>query len=146
MTRKLKSRRWQANSEGFTLVELLVVLGIIALLAALVAPQVIGYLSGARTDTAKAQIRNIESAVELFYLDTGAYPTADQGLDGLVEAPDNAVTWRGPYLKKRDGLMDPWGKPYQYRFPGGHSAYDLFSLGRDNKEGGTGEAADVANW
>jgi general secretion pathway protein G len=132
--------------EGFTLVELLVVLGIIALLAALVAPQVIGYMGGARADSAKAQLRNIESAIELYYLDTGEYPPQEPGLDALVAAPADVKNWRGPYIKKREGLVDPWGKRYQYRQPGEHGDFDLSSMGRDGREGGEEEDADIVNW
>ena len=134
------------REDGFTLVELLVVLGIIALLAALVAPQVIGYLSGARSDAAAAQLKNLESAVELYYLDTGGYPPADAGLEALVVPPAGLASWKGPYLKKRDGLTDPWGKPFAYANPGTHGAFDIFSLGRDGREGGEGEDKDVVGW
>lgn len=132
--------------DGFTLVELLVVLGIIALLMALVAPQVIRYLSDAKSDTAVAQLKNIESALELYYLDTGEYPPNESGTRSLVEEPPNAKGWRGPYLKREQGLLDPWGREYVYRLPGEHGAYDLYSLGRDGALGGDGENEDVVNW
>ncbi len=135
-----------AADDGFTLIELLVVLGIIALLAALVAPQVIGYLSGARSEAAAAQLKNVESAVELFYLDNGSYPPADAGLGALVTAPSGLASWKGPYLKRNDGLVDPWGKAFSYVFPGTHGAYDIFSLGRDGREGGEGEDKDIVSW
>jgi general secretion pathway protein G len=136
----------RAREEGFTLIELLVVLGIIAMLAALVAPQVIRYLGTARSDTAKAQLKNLESAVELYYLDTGTYPAAESGLQALVAPPNGLASWKGPYLKKKEALFDPWGKPYQYRTPGEHGNVDLFTLGRDGREGGDGEDKDVVNW
>jgi general secretion pathway protein G len=139
-------KNWKRNDGGFTLVELLVVLGIIALLMALVAPQVIRYLSDAKSDTAVAQLKNIESALELYYLDTGEYPTNEAGTRSLVEQPPNAKGWRGPYLKREQGLLDPWGKEYVYRLPGEHGAYDLYSLGRDEALGGDGENQDVVNW
>jgi general secretion pathway protein G len=141
-----KSADVKAGEEGFTLIELLVVLGIIALLAAVVAPQVIGYLGTARSDTAKAQLKNLESALELYYLDTGSYPTAESGLQALVAQPAGLASWKGPYLKKREALTDPWGKPYQYRVPGEHGSVDLFTLGRDGKEGGDGEDKDIVSW
>lgn len=131
---------------GFTLLELLVVLGIIALLAALIAPSVVRYLGSARTDTAQAQLKNIESAIELYYLDTGTYPTPDAGLSALTESPANVTNWRGPYIKRKEGLTDPWGKAYVYKTPGEHGSYDLYSLGRDGKEGGDGEDQDLVNW
>jgi general secretion pathway protein G len=132
--------------EGFSLVELLVALGILSLIAALVAPQIIRYLGQARSQTAATQLKNLESAIELYYLDTGAYPPAAQGVDALIEAPAGAVGWNGPYLKKRNGLTDPWKRPFVYKTPGDHGAFDLSTLGRDGKAGGTGEDADVVNW
>jgi general secretion pathway protein G len=144
MKRNTKSKL--VAEDGFTLLELLVVLGIIALLAALVAPQVIRYLSDARSETAAAQLKNIESALELYYLDNGVYPTAEAGLASLVTAPAGAATWRGPYLKKQDGLVDPWGKPFLYKSPGDRGAFDLYSFGRDGKEGGEGEDKDLTSW
>lgn len=132
--------------DGFTLLELLVVLGIIALLSALVAPQVIRYLSDARSSAAVAQIKNIESAVELYYLDTGTYPAAEQGLQSLMIQPANAKGWNGPYMKKDSGVVDPWGKPFAYKFPGEHGKFDISSFGRDGKEGGEGEDRDLVSW
>jgi general secretion pathway protein G len=131
---------------GFTLMELLVVLGIIALLAALVAPQVIRYLSDARSGAAKVQVKNIESALELHYLDVGQYPSVENGLQSLVSPPPNLPNWKGPYLKTVEGLKDPWGKPYLYQAPGEHGVFDLSSLGRDGKPGGEGEDRDIVNW
>lgn len=136
----------QTGTEGFTLTELLVVLGIIALLAALVAPQVVRYLSKARTDTATAQIKNIEGALELYYLDVGSYPLVNDGLEALFTSPANVLSWKGPYLKRRDGLADPWGRAYLYQSPGQHGDFDISSLGRDGHEGGKGEDADITSW
>ena len=131
---------------GFTLMEMLVVLGIIALLAALVAPRVVSYLSKAKTESAIVQINNIASALELYYLDVGDYPTSDIGLEGLLEAPADATGWNGPYLKKLSGLIDPWERPFNYRMPGEHGDFDLYSLGRDGEPDGDGEAADITSW
>ena len=105
------------------------VLGIIALLMTLVAPQVIRYLSDARSETAAIQLKNIESAIELFYLDTGQYPSNEAGPRSLTKQPSSMVEWRGPYLKKDSGLVDPWGREFVYRSPGEHGSYDLYSLG-----------------
>ena len=132
--------------EGFTLVELLVVLGIIALLAAVVAPQVIRYVSDARVETARVQLKNIESALELYYLDAGQYPTTEQSLEALVTAPAGVETWRGPYIKLAKGIVDPWGQKFGYKQPGEHGAMDVFSLGRDKAAGGEGEDRDILNW
>jgi general secretion pathway protein G len=134
------------RESGFTLVELLVVLGIIALLAAVVAPQVIRYVSDARVETAKVQLKNIESALELYYLDAGQYPTTEQGLDALVNAPAGVETWRGPYIQLAKGIVDPWGQKFGYKQPGEHGALDVFSWGRDKTAGGEGEDRDILNW
>jgi general secretion pathway protein G len=112
----------------------------------LVAPQVIRYLSDARSETAAVQLKNIESALELYYLDTGQYPSNEAGPRSLVERPPVAPDWRGPYLKKDSGLLDPWGKEFVYRLPGEHGSYDLYSLGRDGALGGEGEDKDIMNW
>jgi general secretion pathway protein G len=133
------------DDTGFTLIELLIVLGILALLAGLAAPQVLRYLGTARTETAKIQINAISSALELYALDNGGYPPQQVGLKALMEAPQGATRWNGPYLKKAQGLIDPWGRPYQYRVPGRAGAFDVFTLGRDNAAGGTGEDRDVTN-
>lgn len=126
---------------GFTLVELLVVLAIIALVGTLVGPRVLGYIGMAKADTASAQIRNITSAVELYSLDTGAYPAADKGLSALT-ASDGAPGWNGPYLKDAGGIQDPWGRPYGYEIAG--TGFRVTSLGRDGKPGGAGEDADLS--
>ena len=133
------------NDAGFTILELLVVLGIIALIAALVGPQAISWFARAKTDQATAQIRNVESAIELFYLDTGRYPTSEQNLAALLKAPDGVVNWNGPYLRRDSGVVDPWGRQFIYVFPGKNAVYDLSSLGRDGREGGSGEDRDISN-
>ncbi len=130
---------------GFTLIELLIVLGVLALLASITTPQVLRYLGKARTEAAKVQISAISSALELYALDNGGYPSGQVGLVALVQRPQGASRWSGPYLKKAEGLTDPWGRPYQYRFPGRSGSFEVFSLGRDNAPGGTGEDSDVAN-
>jgi general secretion pathway protein G len=131
---------------GFTLLELLVVLAIMGLLAAIIAPQVLKYLGTSRTQTAKVQIQNVVAALELYRLDVGRYPTPAEGLNALVAAPQTAQGWNGPYLKKQSALVDPWGHAYLYRDPGQHGEIDVYSLGADNAEGGTGEAQDVGSW
>lgn len=131
---------------GFTLLELLVVLAIMGLLAAIVAPQVLKYLGSSRTQTAKVQIQNVSSALELFKLDVGRYPTQEEGLGALVTAPSTAPGWNGPYLQKSTALIDPWGQAYLWRNPGQHGEVDIYTLGSDKAEGGTGEARDVGSW
>ena len=128
---------------GFTLLEMLVVLAIMGLLAAIVAPQVLKYLGSSRVQTAKIQIHNITSALELYRLDVGRYPTSEEGLNALVAQPSTASSWSGPYLQKASALKDPWGQPYLYRIPGQHGEVDVYSQGGD-KEGG--DAHDVGNW
>ena len=130
-------------SAGFTLVELLVVLGIIGLVAAVVAPRVLSYLATAKVETAKVQIKNLESALELYYLDIGNYPNNDEGLSALAKAPSAAVAWNGPYLKKADELLDPWGHKYIYLAPAEGRDVVVRSLGRDGKEGGTDVDGDL---
>ena len=139
-------QRSSRRESGFTLLELLVVLGIIVLLAAVVGPRVLKYFSQAKTQTAGIQVGNLSSALELYFLDTGAYPPQEVGLNALMRRPPNAETWNGPYLKKASGLTDPWGNTFKYRFPGQHGEFDVYSLGQDGVEGGTGEARDITNW
>jgi general secretion pathway protein G len=144
--RRASSATHPGRQGGFTLIELLVVLAILGLLAALATPQVVKYLGKARADTARIEIKNISSALDLFFIDNGRYPTQQEGLNALVDGPGGLASWRGPYLKTKGPPADPWGRPYQYRYPGQHSEYDLYSLGADNAPGGTGDNEDIANW
>ena len=120
-------------------------LGIIALLATVAAPQVLQYLGKARTETARAQISAISTALELYALDNGGFPPQQLGLSGLVNQPSGAPGWKGPYLKRVEGIVDPWGRPYQYRMPGRNNQPEVFTLGRDNAPGGAGEDQDITN-
>lgn len=133
-------------SAGFTLLELLVVLAILGLLAAIVGPQVIKYLSSSKTQTAAVQVKNIAAGLELFRLDAGRYPNPEEGLDALMKQPTEVPIWNGPYMGQASGLIDPWGNPYRFKAPGDHGEIDVFSYGSDNAPGGTGEAKDVGNW
>lgn len=139
-----KSRR--NRTAGFTLVELLVVLAILGLLAGLVGPQVMKFLGSSKTKTAKLQVDSLSGTLDMYRLETGRYPTNEQGLQALVENPGDVSNWNGPYLKKDQVPSDPWGFEYQYRFPGEHGSFDIWSLGADNREGGEGENADVHSW
>jgi general secretion pathway protein G len=124
----------------------MVVLLVLALLATIAAPRVTKYLRRAKAQTAKIQVDALSAAVDSFHLDTGRFPSGDEGLKALVDHPADSPSWDGPYLKRRDSLVDPWGHPYLYRIPGQHGEYDIYSLGSDNREGGDGDAADVGNW
>ncbi|MFC7047844.1 type II secretion system major pseudopilin GspG [Emcibacter nanhaiensis] len=131
---------------GFTLMELLVVILILGLLAAIAVPQVVKYLSRAKADTAKLQVESLVANLDFYKIDVGAYPTTEQGLKALVEKPGEASNWFGPYIKKKSSLVDPWGEPYQYKMPGDHGFFDIYSYGADKKEGGEGENADIVSW
>ena len=135
----------QRLERGFTLLELLVVMVIIGLLAGYVAPRYFAQVGKAEVKTARAQIDALEKALDQYRLDTGHYPSSEQGLNALYSRPADEPKWEGPYLKK--GVPpDPWGTPYQYRKPGEHGEYDLFSYGKDGQAGGSGEDADIGNW
>ncbi len=137
----------RARRGGFTLLELIVVIIVLALLAGLVAPQIFGRLTEARGTTARTQIELLGTALDTYRLDNGAYPTTEQGLQALREKPVQAPvpgSWRGPYVRKAVP-NDPWGRPYLYRCPGERNAagYDLLTFGRDGQPGGAGEDADI---
>jgi general secretion pathway protein G len=130
---------------GFTLIEIVIVVIIIGLLAALVGPRLFGKVSEAKLKTTKAQIELFGTALDAFRLDTGRYPSSEEGLKALREKPSGTEMWKGPYLPKEIPL-DPWGKPYVYKSPGEHGEYDLISYGLDGAEGGEGENQDVVSW
>jgi general secretion pathway protein G len=134
-----------AARAGFTLVEMLVVLVIIGLIMGLVGPRVLNYLTDARMKSAKLQIEAFASALDLYYLDAGRYPSTSEGLASLVRRPGGTDVWNGPYLKGGNVPMDPWGHPYTYRAPGEGAPYEIISLGSDGREGGSGSAADIKN-
>ncbi len=129
---------------GFTLVELLVVMVIIGLIAALVGPRLFPKLGKGKQSAAKAQIELLGQALDQLRLDVGRYPSTQEGLNALMVNP-GIEKWEGPYLKK-ELPVDPWGRAYLYQQPGTHGEYDLYSLGSDGAPGGEGEAADVASW
>jgi general secretion pathway protein G len=139
-------RKTHRKSSGFTLIELLVVLVILGGLAGLVGPRVMKYLGESKSKTAALQIEDFGAALDLFRLDNGRYPRADEGLVALVSAPAGLGSWAGPYLKKPQLPSDPWGQPYQYSFPGEHGEYDIVTLGADGQPGGDGENRDVSSW
>jgi general secretion pathway protein G len=137
--------RWRGEG-GFTLIEILVVITIIAMIMSLVGPRVLNYLGESKVKAAKIQIQSFGSALDLFNLDTGRYPTTGEGLNALVQSPGTLPSWNGPYLKGGVLPNDPWGKAYVYRSPGEHGPYDITSYGSDGQEGGTGTAADIVSW
>ena len=145
--RKLDVLGWRKRGpkdSGFTLLELLVVMVIIGLLVGYVGPRYFAQIGKSEIKAARAQIDGLEKAVEHFRIDTGHFPTTDQGLNVLFVKPANEPKWRGPYLKK-EAPLDPWGNPYTYRAPGERADFDIISLGKDGQPGGEGEAADITN-
>jgi general secretion pathway protein G len=138
-------RKMRKNGRGFTLIEILIVVIIIGLLAALVGPKLFGKVGGAKQKAAKAQIELFGTALDTFRLDVGRYPTSEEGLRALREKPAGADAWQGPYLPKAIP-NDPWGRSYLYRCPGQNEEYDLLSLGLDGAEGGEGENLDIVSW
>ncbi len=133
------------RSAGFTLLELLVVMVIIGLLAGFVGPRFFAQIGRSEVQVARAQIDALGKALDQYRLDMGRYPNTDEGLAALNEKPGDSTRWQGPYLR-RGVPLDPWGHAYVYRAPGEHGEYDLLSLGKDGKPGGSGENADIVNW
>ena len=136
----LRNQIW--SQHGFTLVELLLVLVILALIAGLVLPGIIGKAEGAKVRAASSQISRISMSVETFYLDTGSTPDS---LSELVSEPSSVKGWNGPYVKNSI-LKDPWGKEYKFRSPGEHGDFDIYSFGADGQQGGEGKNADITSW
>ena len=134
------------RENGFTLVELLVVLAILGMILGLVGPRVMKHLGGAKSDTAKLQIEDFGGALDLFYLENDRYPLSQEGLEALVQKPAGADNWNGPYLKKKKIPLDPWRNTYHYQSPGENGAYDLYSYGADSTSGGEGNDRDVVSW
>ena len=139
------SGRQRARHAGFTLLELLVVMVIIGLLAGYVGPKYFAQIGKSEIKATRAQLDSLEKALDQYRLDTGHYPSTEQGLAALTAKPDNDPRWDGPYLKKTVP-DDPWGHAYQYKSPGEHGEYDLYSLGKDGQPGGTNEMADIVSW
>jgi general secretion pathway protein G len=133
------------SGAGFTLLELLVVLVIIGLLVGYVAPKYFAQVGKSEVKVARAQIKGLEDALDQYRVDVGHYPNTEQGLAALDAMPSGESRWAGPYLKKAVP-NDPWGHPYQYRMPGEHGEFDLYSLGKDGQPGGTAESPDIRNW
>jgi general secretion pathway protein G len=148
--RRRRTRDLPASGNGFTLIEIVVVVIILGLLVGLVGPQIVGRVGQSRVQTARAQIEMLATQLDLYRLDNSAYPTTEQGLNALWGKPTTEPvpkTWRGPYSRKAIPL-DPWGEPYVYRHPGveNPNGFDLASLGADGRSGGEDEAADIMSW
>lgn len=141
----LSSAAFRHHHRGFTLLELLVVLVVLGMLAGIVGPKYFKQLGRSETKIAHAQIETLVKALDIYRLEMGHYPTGEQGLQALVEAPGEAVDWGGPYLRKGVPL-DPWGREYVYRSPGEHDEYDLLSWGKDGRPGGEGENMEIVSW
>jgi general secretion pathway protein G len=138
--------KYNRTENGFTLLELLVVLGIIALLAGIVGPQVMKHMGTSKTKAARVQVEDLAASLDMYKLDVGKYPTSEQGLTALVEKPGDTKRWNGPYLRKTKVPQDPWIQDYHYASPGEHGRFDLYSYGADEKEGGEGEDQDINSW
>lgn len=139
----MKMRR--RPEQGFTLLELLVVLVVLGLLAGIVAPKYFNQLGRSETKVARAQIEGLVKALDIYRLEVGHYPSTEQGLSALVSAPADEPEWAGPYLQK-EVPEDPWGRAYVYRAPGENGDFDLLTLGKDGQPGGDGENAEVTSW
>lgn len=150
MERNNKAGCFSVFEAGFTLLEMLVVVFILSLLAAIVAPKIMGRTDDARIAETKVQIRNFETALRLFRMDNGFYPDTGQGLEALVRKPETgrvpAHYREGGYLEQKKIPLDPWSNPYSYIAPGLNGEYDIISLGGDGKEGGAGKDADITSW
>lgn len=131
---------------GITLLELLVVLVILALIAGFAARPLINVLGGARSDAAAIKLEGLIEVLDLYSLEVGHYPDEEDGLEALLEPPVDAEGWNGPYVRKREQLLDPWNRLYVYRYPGDHARFDLYSLGADGIEGGDDDDADITSW
>jgi general secretion pathway protein G len=132
--RKERVNMRTAYDGGYTLMELLVVLAILGFLAVIATPQVMQYLAGARVSTAKTEVANLSGALDLFKFDVGRYPSSEEGLAALLKAPPGVAAWNGPYVRRQTNLIDPWGKPFIYVFPGEHGEFDLLSYGADGEK------------
>jgi general secretion pathway protein G len=137
-------RGHDVGQQGFTLVEMLVVITIIGLIMGLIGPRVLNYLNESKVKAARIQLQSFSSALDLFYLDAGRYPSTSEGLAALVQRTSGIGSWNGPYLKGGNLPNDPWNHPYTYRSPGERGPYEIISYGSDGQEGGSGIAADIS--
>jgi general secretion pathway protein G len=143
--RRARRHAGRRGERGFTLVEILIVITIIGLIMGVVGPRVLDRLTESKVKAAKIQIESFTSALDLYFLDTGRYPSSSEGLGALVQRPGSIASWNGPYLRGEVVPTDPWGNAYVYRAPGRRGPYDIISYGADGQEGGTGVSGDIAN-
>jgi len=146
----MSKKLFNSNQRGFTLIELMVVITILALLGGIVMPRVVGRLRQTKPDTARIYINNLKLGLDMYAVDNGEYPTTEQGLQALIRkptSPPEPMKWTGPYVEPTN-FLDPWGNSYQYESPSNHEGYDydIFSYGSDGQEGGEDDAADINNW
>lgn len=140
------SRRTLGTDEGFTLLEILVVLAILGFLATIATPPVLRQLAKAKVDAARLQLQSISASIDLYQLDVGKYPSQEEGLAALVTRPTGEAKWNGPYVKRIDSLTDPWGQPFVYKIPGDHGDYDLYSEGSAGSATSVGDRHAVRSW
>jgi len=145
LDKKALPRAARNSESGYTLLEMLVVIGILGMIVAFATPQVLGYLERSKTKAAQIQISSIAAALDLFRLDVGTYPNVEQGLPALLTHPKDLTNWHGPYLTRNDGIIDPWGRPYRYAPPSPEQTFLVESLGADGRPGGVDDDADVTN-
>jgi general secretion pathway protein G len=138
--------RSRIRREGFTLLELLIVLAILGLLAWIATPPVLRYVESGRVTTTRVQIQSLSQALGFYSQDVGQYPTTEEGLAALLAAPPNTPKWNGPYINKADGLVDPWGHPFHYKFPGDHGVFDLSSLGPAKPGSDSASSQAITSW
>jgi general secretion pathway protein G len=139
-----RKRGHDVGQQGFTLVEMLVVISIIGLIMGLIGPRVLNYLSESKVKTARIQLQSFAGGLDLFYLDAGRFPSTSEGLAALMQRTPGVAAWNGPYLKGNSLPNDPWSHPYIYRAPGDRAPYEIISYGSDGQEGGSGLAADIS--
>jgi len=140
----MKNGVTKSSERGFTLMEMLVVLVLIGLIAAVAVPQVMGLMESAKAKAARIQLETLSQSLIMYQLDIGDYPTTEQGLAALWTEPGQVDAWNGPYVRRERQLIDPWNRPFIYRAPGEKKPYDLITLGADGKQGGRGDDADIS--
>lgn len=140
----MKKTNRRNHSAGVTLLEMMIVLAVIALIVGLGAPRLMETFGRAKSQAAEVKIATLKGAIQLYYIDTGQYPTAGQGIEALIGPPTGVSGWRGPYVEDATDFQDPWGRTYIYSAPGSNKTFQITTLGRDGQPGGTGEDSDIS--